>query len=214
MMDRLQPTVSFDSRFEKSTNPSRSNSKVNSEIETPSGPMSRSLSADSRANSTMTASLSQHVSQTSWQDGPKWPKDWRAYRCLLGGFLLMFNSWGIVNTYGTFSSYYSQNILSGQDTELLSLIGSTECFLVLILSGPVGRLLDADYSRILICIGTVLTGLGFFMLSIVDIAHDSQTRIFSMIWLTQAFTAGLGMACFFVTSSQGTLTTTLLSSHQ
>ena len=30
-------------------------------------------------------------------DEPKWPSGWRPYACLFGGFLLMFNSWGIVN---------------------------------------------------------------------------------------------------------------------
>jgi hypothetical protein len=171
---------------------SRSPSKVNSEIETPTGPVTRNPSADSGTANTITT-----------LDEPKWPSDWRAYRCLFGGFLLMFNSWGLVNAYGTFSSYYTQDILSGQDILLLNLIGATECFLVLIFSGVVGRLLDADYSRILITIGTVFTGLGFFMLSIIDITHDSQDRLYGLIWLTQAFTAGLGMACFFVTSSQG-----------
>ena len=28
---------------------------------------------------------------------PTWPRGWGAYRCLLGGFFLMFNSWGLVN---------------------------------------------------------------------------------------------------------------------
>ena len=171
---------------------SRSPSKANSEIETPTGPVTRNPSADSGTANTVNT-----------LDEPKWPSDWRAYRCLFGGFLLMFNSWGLVNAYGTFSSFYTQDILSGQDILLLNLIGATECFLVLIFSGVVGRLLDADYSRILITIGTVFTGLGFFMLSIIDITHDSQDRLYGLIWLTQAFTAGLGMACFFVTSSQG-----------
>jgi len=30
-------------------------------------------------------------------DQEKWPREFKAYACLLGGFLLMFNSWGIVN---------------------------------------------------------------------------------------------------------------------
>ena len=28
---------------------------------------------------------------------PKWPSGWRPYTCLFGGFLLMFNSWGLVS---------------------------------------------------------------------------------------------------------------------
>lgn len=44
-------------------------------------------------------SLSVAAEPQAWteSDEPTWPKGWRPYACLLGGFLLMFNSWGIVN---------------------------------------------------------------------------------------------------------------------
>lgn len=56
------------------------------EIETPQGPIRRESALES-------------LSQQTWNDPnanvnePKWPTDWRAYTCLFGGFLLMFNSW-------------------------------------------------------------------------------------------------------------------------
>ena len=34
-------------------------------------------------------------------DEPDWPTTWRAYTALLGCFFLMFNSWGIINAYGS-----------------------------------------------------------------------------------------------------------------
>lgn len=210
MDNSLERSVSFDSRFDKMATPGRSTSKVGSEIETPSGPVTRGEVLDYRSDSVVPAP----PPADPFANEPTWPREWRAYRCLLGGFLLMFNSWGLVNAYGTFSSYYTQTILSGQDILLLNLIGAVECFLVLIFSGVVGRLLDADYSRILISIGTVLTGLSFFMLSIVDVEHDDQPRLYGWIWLTQAFTAGLGMACFFVTSSQGSYCASIITCIQ
>lgn len=51
---------------------------------------------------------------------------------------------------------------------LLNLIGSTQSFVVLLLSFIIGRLLDANYARYLIAIGAVLVTLGHFLLSIVN----------------------------------------------
>jgi MCP family monocarboxylic acid transporter-like MFS transporter 10 len=154
-------------------------------------------------SSTETASM-QSISSTdsSSLNGPRLPRTWRAYTAWLGCFFLMFNSWGLVNSYGTFSSYYTSNSLKSTDQMKLSLIGATQCFFVLLLSAPIGRLLDAGHSRIIIATGTFLVPFGMFMLSVAHPKNDDQAKYFK-IWLTQGLVTGLGMACFFVTSSQG-----------
>lgn len=44
------------------------------------------------------ASLSvAHDPNDAYEDEPTWPSGWRPYTCLLGGFFLMFNSWGLVS---------------------------------------------------------------------------------------------------------------------
>lgn len=43
----------------------------------------------------------QEATSTSDDNEPDWPTDWRAYTALVGCFFLMFNSWGIVNAYGS-----------------------------------------------------------------------------------------------------------------
>ncbi|KAJ9656431.1 hypothetical protein H2201_008551 [Coniosporium apollinis] len=133
---------------------------------------------------------------------PTWPKEWPAWATLIGCFFLMFNSWGLVNAYGTFASYYEEQLLPGQDMLLLNLIGSTQSFFVLALSFVVGRLLDAGYSRYLIGVGWVLVTIGMFMLSLCNGDGQFGHGNYSLIWLTQGFVTGLGMACFFVSSSQ------------
>ncbi|CAN9087848.1 unnamed protein product [Alternaria alternata] len=135
-------------------------------------------------------------------DEPNWPQSWRAYACLLGCFFLMFNSWGLVNAYGTWSSYYVGHSLRGTDQLELNLIGSTQSFIVLLLSNVVGRLLDAGHSRKVIGCGTFLVPFGLFMLSV---AHPSDIEAlgnFGSIWATQGLVVGLGMGTFFVSSSQ------------
>jgi MCP family monocarboxylic acid transporter-like MFS transporter 10 len=138
-------------------------------------------------------------------DEPDWPQTWRAYACLLGCFFLMFNSWGLVNAYGTWSSYYVGHSLLGTDQLKLNLIGSTQSFLVLLLSNPVGRLLDAGYSRHVIGFGSVCVPLGLFLLSVVHPSDVHGLANFGNIWGLQGFVVGLGMAPFFVSSSQGKL---------
>ena len=121
----------------------------------------------------------------------------------------MFNSWGLVNAYGTWSSYYVGHSLRGTDQLELNLIGSTQSFIVLLLSNVVGRLLDAGHSREVIGCGTFLVPFGLFMLSV---AHPSDIEAlgnFGSIWATQGLVVGLGMGTFFVSSSQGELHSSL-----
>ncbi|KAF1949790.1 MFS general substrate transporter [Byssothecium circinans] len=131
-----------------------------------------------------------------------WPKTWRAYACWLGCFFLMFNSWGLVNAYSTFSSYYVGHSLMAVDQLELNLIGSTQSFLVLLLSAPMGRLLDAGHYRYVLGTGAFLVPFGMFMLSVAHPNREDATGVFSHIWATQGLVVGLGMSCFFVASSQ------------
>ncbi|KXT09799.1 hypothetical protein AC579_6554 [Pseudocercospora musae] len=191
--------ISFDSRDDEkkddflSRSPScyTENGRSN-EIETPNGPVRRDVPS---------ALGSASLLNTDAEEGA-WPRDWRAYVCLFGGFLLMFNSWGLVNTYGTYSSYYMQNLLPGRDLFLLNLVGSTQSFVVLALSAPVGRFLDAGYIRYLLVTGTILLAIGSFTLSVVNGNGGYGQGNYGLIWLTQGLISGLGMACFFVSASQ------------
>ncbi|KAL6709545.1 hypothetical protein ACN47E_001480 [Coniothyrium glycines] len=152
---------------------------------------------------TETASMRLTTASTSSDDNePNWPQSWRAWACLLGCFFLMFNSWGLVNAYGTWSSYYVGHSLRGTDQLELNLIGSTQSFLVLLFSNPVGRLLDAGHFRKVVGFGVFFVPFGLFMLSV---AHPSDVEAlgnFGSIWATQGLVVGIGMGAFFVSSSQ------------
>lgn len=109
----------------------------------------------------------------------------------------MFNSWGLVNAYGTYQSYYKQHLLPGHSMALLNLVGSTQSSFVLLFSIVVGRFLDAGHFYRLTCTGAVLVTLGSFLLSL-----EAVTDYFVFVWLTQGMVMSLGMACMFVPSSQ------------
>lgn len=115
----------------------------------------------------------------------------------------MFNSWGQVNAFGTFASYYSQHLFVGKDLLLFNLIGATQCFIILLLSSLVGRLLDAGHAKALAATGTILCFVGNLSLSFVNGQGRSGQGNYPLTWVCQGLINGLGMSCFFVTSSQG-----------
>lgn len=162
-----------------------------------------------RANSPSGSEISTSKA-ANMEEEPAWPREWQAYRTLMGCFFLMFNSWGLVNAYGTFSSFYMESLMPDVPIYLLNLIGSTESFVVLVLSFAVGRLLDAGFSRHLLGFGTVFVSLGMFMLSLSSGGGTRGEGKYALIWVTQGLTQGLGMACFFVASSQSTYFTSYL----
>jgi MCP family monocarboxylic acid transporter-like MFS transporter 10 len=145
-----------------------------------------------------------------------WPSGWRPYTALFvsyciilgqqlhianslqGCFLLMYTSWGVVNAYGTFLSYYTESLFLGDDLMLSNLIGSTQCFVVLFFSFITGRLLDANHSRALLLTGSVTITIGMFTLSASNGNGDLNQGNYGLTWLTQGLVTGLGMACFFV----------------
>lgn len=111
----------------------------------------------------------------------------------------MFNSWGLVNAYGTYQSYYKQHLHTEQSNATLNLIGALQCFIVLGLSMVVGRVLDAGHFYALTISGAVLVSLASFLMSIRAI-----TSQYGPLLAVQGILMPLGMSCMFVPSSQST----------
>ena len=180
-----------------------------------SNPESMDFSQESKASS---PANSINVA-TGKSEGRTWPNNWRAYVALLGGWLLMFNSWyfpqsrgcskmlirtfrGLVNAYGTFQSYYQSHLLPDTSTALITLVGGTQSFFLLLPSFITGRFLDAGHHRALGSAGGILTTLGMFLLGISSGDGGRGEGKYWAIWLTQGLVVGLGMSCMFVYSSQ------------
>ncbi|KAI9875944.1 MAG: hypothetical protein M1830_007706 [Pleopsidium flavum] len=130
------------------------------------------------------------------------PPGWRAYAAVLGGHLMMANCWGLITAYGAFLPYYKEHLLPDTDDFLLSLVGSTQSFLVLLLSAIAGRLLDAGFHRSIAITGATLLTIGVLTLSWTSGSGGQGEGDYGLIWLTSGFIVGLGEACFFVFSSQ------------
>ncbi|KAI0021412.1 MFS transporter, MCP family, solute carrier family 16, member 10 [Xylariomycetidae sp. FL0641] len=114
-----------------------------------------------------------------------------AWLQVFGAFLLFFNSWGMVNAYGYFQTFYESNILKVEAHEI-AWIGTVQGFLLIevgILSGP---LYDLGYLRSLIGAGTFLLCLGFLQVSA---ATD-----FLSVFLSLGVMVGIGAGCLFIPS--------------
>ncbi|KAG8412690.1 hypothetical protein J3458_013131 [Metarhizium acridum] len=87
----------------------------------------------------------------------------QAWLHVLGAFMLYFNTWGILNTFGAFQTFYSSGTLFSQTSSNISWIGSIQAFLVLFtgfLSGPIYDRGLSTCSTALVLAQGVCVGLG------------------------------------------------------
>ncbi|KAF2268060.1 MFS general substrate transporter [Lojkania enalia] len=115
-----------------------------------------------------------------------------AWLQVLGSFFLFFNSWGIVNTFGSYQTYYETNLLTSSNPSAISWIGSIQAFLLLLVGALTGPLYDAGYFRALLICGSVMLVLGQMMLSL---CHE-----YWQVLLAQAFCIGIGCGALFIPS--------------
>jgi hypothetical protein len=83
-----------------------------------------------------------------------------AWLQVLGAFFLNFNTWGLLNTFGTFQSEYSTGLLRDSSQSSIAWIGSLQAFLMLVIGVLCGRALDAGYFYADITLGVFLEVFG------------------------------------------------------
>ncbi|KAJ5964101.1 uncharacterized protein N7479_003977 [Penicillium vulpinum] len=110
----------------------------------------------------------------------------------LGSFFLFFNSWGIINTWGAYQTYYERELLSGTSSSTIAWIGSLQSFLLMMVGVITGPMFDAGYFRPLIIFATFLMPFGLMMTSL-------ATQYWQLI-LSQGLCMGLAAGCLFVPS--------------
>lgn len=115
-----------------------------------------------------------------------------AWLQVLGAFFLLFNSWGIINTFGSYQAYYETTLLPNSTSSAISWIGSIQAFLLLFVGALTGPIYDAGYFRELLIVGSVMLVLGQMMLSL--------CHTYWQVLLAQAFCIGIGTGCLFIPS--------------
>lgn len=106
------------------------------------------------------------------------------------GWIVIFTTWGYINSFGTFQTYYTENL--PESASAIAWIGSIQTWLTFAISAFSGRLLDAGFFLPTFVIGAVLQLLGIFLMSV--------SRTYWHLMLTQGVLTGLGGGIFFTPS--------------
>ncbi|KAI8716623.1 MFS domain-containing protein [Fusarium sp. LHS14.1] len=114
----------------------------------------------------------------------------RAWLNVLGSFMLYFNTWGILNTFGAYQTYYESGELFDASSSDISWVGSIAAFLLLFAGIFVGPVFDRGYLRTLLLVGSFMVVFGHMMLSLCDSLWQ--------VLLAQGFVIGIGAGCLFV----------------
>ncbi|KAI1826352.1 MFS general substrate transporter [Xylaria intraflava] len=123
----------------------------------------------------------------SLDPGPPPDGGLNAWLMCLCGHLIVMNSWGFINSFGVFQSYYTD--LLGLPPSDISWIGSITVFLTFFIGTFTGRLVDAGFLRPVVLVGTAFLALGIFTTS-------AATEYWQLI-LSQGITMGIGGGWLF-----------------
>ncbi|KAJ5680021.1 hypothetical protein N7536_011160 [Penicillium majusculum] len=115
-----------------------------------------------------------------------------AWLQVAGAFFLFFNSWGVVNTFGVFQSYYEGTLLPSHSPSSISWIGIMQGFLLFLVGVIVGPIFDKGYLKSLIAIGSFLVVFGLMMTSL-------PTKYYQ-VFLAHGVVVGIGCAFLFLPS--------------
>ncbi|KAL3953105.1 hypothetical protein ACCO45_013048 [Purpureocillium lilacinum] len=113
-----------------------------------------------------------------------------AWLHVVGGFMLFFNSWGLLNTFGVYQSYYESGAMFNRSSSDISWIGALQAYLVFLVGLFAGPIYDRGYFKSLIVFGCLAITFGHMMLSLCS-------RYWQVI-LSQGFVIGIGAGCLFV----------------
>ncbi|KAJ1556384.1 hypothetical protein HK405_012293 [Cladochytrium tenue] len=118
-------------------------------------------------------------------DGGLW-----AWLQVASSFFVTFNTWGVLNTFGVFQTYYETGELFTATSSNISWIGAVQAYLIVSLGVLSGPLYDRGYLRALVVVGSVLLVFGFMMLSI--------STTYWQALLAQGFCVGVGGGLLFM----------------
>ena len=111
----------------------------------------------------------------------------KAWSQIAMGWFAIFATWGWINCFGVFQTYYTLTLDVSPST--ISWIGTVQNFLSFFIGAFSGRLLDAGYFLPTVIVGVTLNLLGIFMMSL-------STKYWQLL-LTQGFLNGIGAGIFF-----------------
>ncbi|KAI1266959.1 MFS general substrate transporter [Xylariaceae sp. FL1019] len=131
--------------------------------------------------------LSRISTNVSQNPGPPPDGGLKAWTMVLCGHLIITNTWGFINSFGVFQTYYTE--LLNRPPSDISWIGSITVWLTFFIGTFAGRAIDAGLLRPVLIVGTFFLALGIFTTS-------AATEYYQLL-LAQGFTFGIGSGLLF-----------------
>ncbi|CAJ2499782.1 Uu.00g026350.m01.CDS01 [Anthostomella pinea] len=116
-----------------------------------------------------------------------------AWLVLLGSFVVMIATWGLVNTFGVYQTYYETDLLHDHSSSAISWIGSLQAAFLMVMGVVSGPLYDRGYVRQLVAAGLFLVVFGMFMTSL--------CASYWQVVLAQGICVGVGCGLLFLPST-------------
>ncbi|KAF7715088.1 Uncharacterized protein PECH_007661 [Penicillium ucsense] len=143
----------------------------------------------SNAESVLTRTLSVVRTRESGKDlGPPPDGGFTAWLQAALGHMIIFNTWGYINSFGVFQTYYTETLQRPPSD--ISWVGSIQIFLLFFIGTFSGRATDAGYFRFTITVGAVLEVFSIFMTSL--------CTQYWQLFLAQGLGQGIGCGLMFV----------------
>ncbi|KAF9240049.1 MFS general substrate transporter [Melanogaster broomeanus] len=144
-------------------------------------------------NGTMISNDSDSQPVLALQSPPPFPEGGlQAWATVLGGSMILFCTFGTVQSFGVYEDFYTRVYLSGYVASDVSWIGSVQTFLLFAGGLPAGKLFDEGYFHHCIGLGSLIYLFSIFMLSL------AQPHQYYQIFLAQGIGMGVGMGLLFL----------------
>ena len=111
---------------------------------------------------------------------------------VFGACLVFFDTWGLVQAFGAYQSYYTTGILKDYDASSISWIGTIQAFLLVFVGVITGPIFDRGYLRPMVIVGGCMIVFAVMMLSL--------AKEYYQILLAQGICLGLGSGILFTPS--------------
>ncbi|PWY67567.1 MFS general substrate transporter [Aspergillus heteromorphus CBS 117.55] len=142
----------------------------------------------SHASALATRTLTLVRTRESGKDlGPPPDGGFKAWSQVALAHLVIFNTWGYINSFGVFQTYYTNTL--GRTPSDISWVGSIQIFLLFFVGTFSGRATDAGYFKAILTVGTVLELFCIFMASL--------CTEYWQLFLAQGVGQGLGCGLMF-----------------
>ncbi|KAI0149638.1 MFS general substrate transporter [Hypoxylon sp. NC0597] len=116
-----------------------------------------------------------------------------AWLQVFGAFVIMIATWGLVNSFGVYQTFYETDLLKSSTSSQISWIGSLQGAILMIGGIASGPLFDAGHFRALTVSGLFFVVFGLFMTSLCE--------TYWQVLLAQGICIGVGCGLLFLPSA-------------